>query len=106
MAKVRELLDRMDAEILDKVNAKVLENDAFIKAAAQEAYDKAVENEVAKIKSAVEAEYTTARAYLNELLEDEPKEEEKAEVHLEAISENENIIQEENNSEANAAVIE
>ena len=104
MAKVKELLERMDAEILDKVNAKVLENDAFIKAAAQKAYDDAVEAEISKIKSAVETEYATARAYLNELLADEPLEQEKAEEPLAQAEDNLASVEQEN-SEAEAPVV-
>jgi len=72
MNKVKELLQRMDAEILDKVNAIVLERDLEIKSKAQEAFDNAVELEVAAIKAEVEKGYATAREYLLELLEDEP----------------------------------
>lgn len=72
MNKVKELLNRMDQEILDKVNAIVLERDLEIKSKAQEAFDNAVELEIASIKAEVEKGYATAREYLLELLGDEP----------------------------------
>lgn len=74
MNKVKELLDRMDKEILDKVNAIVLERDLEIKSKAQEAFDNAIELEIASIKAEVEKGYATAREYLLELLGDEPAE--------------------------------
>ena len=88
MDRVKELLDRMDAEILEKTNAIVMQRDAEIKAKAQEAYDAKVEEEISRIKNDVEAQYATAKAYLTELLPvEENKEEEKAE---DIVPENEN----------------
>lgn len=67
MSRVEELLARMDAEILERVNAIVIERDAELKAKAQEAYDNAVELEIANIKAEVEKDYAIARKYLQEL---------------------------------------
>lgn len=71
MNKAEELLAKLDGEILDKVNAIVMQNDAEIKANAQAAYDAKVEEEIAKIKEGVEAEYKVAREYLLQVIEAE-----------------------------------
>lgn len=69
--KVEKLLKEIDDEVMAKVNAKVVEHDAEIKAKAQEAYDKAVEDQIADIKAGVEGEYAMARKYLESLKEKE-----------------------------------
>lgn len=92
MNKVKELLEKMDAEILEKTNSIVMERDAEIKEKAQLAYDEAVQDEIASIKEGVEAQYSTAREYLNELLVDEEVEEEKPE---EAVVAEESLVAEE-----------
>lgn len=71
MSKAKELLEKMDAEILEKVNAIVLKEDAVIKAEAEKAYDDSVEASVAKIKAQVELEYRVARDYLTEIISSE-----------------------------------
>lgn len=68
MSKAKELLEKIDAEILDKVNARVMERDAEIKEEAQKAYDAKVEEVIASIKAEVEVEYQVAKNYLNEVL--------------------------------------
>mgnify|MGYP006970848142 CR=1 FL=1 len=80
MPKVRELLDKMEAEILAEVNAIAVQEDAEIKKYAQDAYDNAVKEKIADIKKRVEVKYETAKSYLMELLEDEPEVKEEATV--------------------------
>lgn len=86
MSRVEELLARMDAEILERVNAIVIERDAELKAKAQEAYDNAVELEIANIKAEVEKDYAIARKYLQEL-ELSSKTEEAPELETEVVPE-------------------
>lgn len=73
MSKAKELLAKMDAEILEKVNDIVLKEDATIKARAEEAYNNSVEASVAEIKAHVEVEYRVAREYLTQIIADEDK---------------------------------
>lgn len=94
MATPKELLAKIDAEILTEVNKLVAECDAPIKEIAQAAYDAAVEAEIAKIKAAVEIKYETARQYLTELLPEEPAEEAEVEEVKEEEAKPEEVIEE------------
>lgn len=69
--KVNALLAKIDAEVIEKVNARVIERDAEIKAKAQKAYDNAVAEAVEDIKAEVEKDYEMARKYLADLREPE-----------------------------------
>nr|DAH56653.1 MAG TPA: hypothetical protein [Caudoviricetes sp.] len=69
--KVNKLLADIDAEVLTLVNAEVTAKDAEIKARAKAAYDKAIEDAIADIKSTIDAKYEVARKYLESLKEPE-----------------------------------
>lgn len=72
MSKVKELLSKLDAEMLVETDRIIAEKDGEIKAAGQAAYDAAVQSAINDIKAAVEARYSTARSYLEQLVELEP----------------------------------
>jgi hypothetical protein len=71
MSKVKELLNKLDAEMLVETDRIIAEKDGEIKAAGQAAYDAAVQSAINDIKAAVEVRYSTARSYLEQLVETE-----------------------------------
>ena len=71
MTKAEELLQKMDAEILEKTNAIVMQKDAEFKEEAQKAYDAKVEEKIAEVKAEVEGEYKVAREYLEQIIASE-----------------------------------
>lgn len=71
MSKVNQLLKQLDAEMLVETDRIVAEKDDEIKAAGQAAYDAAVQSAITDIKATVEVRYSTARSYLEQLVEPE-----------------------------------
>ena len=71
MTKAEELLQKMNAEILKKTNAIVMQRDAEFKEEAQKAYDAKVEEKIAEVKAEVEGEYKVAREYLEQIIASE-----------------------------------
>lgn len=71
MTKAEELLQKMDAEILEKTNAIVMQRDAEFKEEAQKAYDAKVEEKITEVKAQVEGEYKVAREYLEQIIASE-----------------------------------
>lgn len=75
MSKTKELLERMEKEIFEKVNEIVLRDDELIKNKANEAYNLSIEESISEIKKEIENEYKIAREYLTQLINEEEKEE-------------------------------
>lgn len=74
MSKTKELLERMEKEIFEKVNEIVLRDDELIKNKANEAYNLSIEESISEIKKEIENEYKIAREYLTQLINEEEEE--------------------------------
>ena len=71
MSKASELLEKIDAEIKERVEAEVATKKDEINAYAKAKYDAAVEEKIGEIAVSVEADYAKAKEYLLEVVNSE-----------------------------------